>query len=76
MPDAGVSGNRLPATGRCVTAAAASAPFSHHISELCHQSSSNAVESSVNVVKSPVLAEIAHGPTLQPVYEIPYLQYH
>ena len=70
MPDAGISWNTLPTVGRRVTAAAAGTPSSHHVSQLHHHSSSNTVESPINAVKSPVLAEIAHDPLLQPVYEI------
>ena len=77
MPDSGISWNRLPTVGRHVTAAAAGAPSSYHVSQLHHHSSSNTVESSVNAVespinavKSPVLAEIARDPLLQPIYEI------
>ena len=71
VPDAGISWNTLPTVGRRVTAAAAAGtPSSHHVSQLHHHSSSNTVESPINAVKSPVLAEFAHDLLLQPVYEI------
>ena len=69
VSDAGISGNWSPITSRRVTAAAAGAP-SYNISELHHHSSSNTAESPV---KSFVLADVL---ILQPIYEIPYLQYH